>query len=50
MSELRFDDELAGDLDKIRDTGSQWVLQPTSGYTDHIVKSCDMAKAGHASV
>lgn len=42
-------EDVAEHLDEIRDMDSHWALAPTTGYMDHIVKSCDMAKAAGSS-
>lgn len=39
-------EDVAERIDEIRDMKDGWVLEPVSGYMDHIVKSCEMAKAG----
>ena len=43
-------EDFAGNLEKIRDTEGAWLLPVVpSAHLDHIVKSCDMAKAGGAN-
>lgn len=42
-------EDVAEHLDVIRDTDNSWILPVVpAGHIDHIVKSCDMAKAGGA--
>lgn len=40
---------VADNLDIIRNSETKWVFPSVSGYMEHIVKSCDMAKAGGAN-
>lgn len=43
-------DEVAHNIDAIRDDGQLWQLAPVpSGYTDHLQRSFDMARAGAAA-
>jgi NAD(P)-dependent dehydrogenase (short-subunit alcohol dehydrogenase family) len=40
-------DEVADNLDAIRDTDRQWILPPVpSGYVDHLTRSFEMARNG----
>jgi NAD(P)-dependent dehydrogenase (short-subunit alcohol dehydrogenase family) len=41
-------EDVAEHIDAIRSMDSIWTLEPTSAYMEHIVRSCDMAKAGGA--
>jgi NAD(P)-dependent dehydrogenase (short-subunit alcohol dehydrogenase family) len=42
-------DEIASQIDAIRDTGKLWILPPVpSGYVDHLTRSFDMARKGLA--
>lgn len=42
-------EDVAANIDGIRDLSRQWLLeQAPSAYTEHIVRSCDMAKQGAA--
>jgi hypothetical protein len=37
-------DQVAADIDAIRDEDGLWTLVPTSGYFDHMTKSFAMAR------
>lgn len=40
-------DEVAADIDRIRDTGKLWLLPPLpNGFGDHLQRSFEMARAG----
>ena len=40
-------DQVAQEIDAIRDTGKLWMLAPVpSGYVDHLSRSFDMARKG----
>lgn len=42
-------DDVANEIDAIRDTGNLWILPPVpSGYADHLQRSFDMARNGMA--
>jgi NAD(P)-dependent dehydrogenase (short-subunit alcohol dehydrogenase family) len=43
-------DEVAGQIDAIRDQSHLWTLHPAEhGHTDHIKRSCEMARSGSKS-
>ncbi|HMK86291.1 MAG TPA: SDR family NAD(P)-dependent oxidoreductase [Steroidobacteraceae bacterium] len=39
-------DEVADEIEAIRDTGRLWMLPATSGYLDHLQRSFEMARTG----
>jgi len=39
-------EQVAQKIGEIRDMKDSWVLEPVSGYMEHIVNSCEMAGAG----
>jgi len=41
-------DDVASEIDAIRDTGNVWMLPPLSGYFDHLQRSFEMAREGKA--
>lgn len=41
-------DDVANQIDAIRDTDNLWMLPPLSGYFDHLQRSFDMARKGKA--
>jgi hypothetical protein len=41
-------DDVANEIDAIRDTGNVWMLPPLSGYFDHLQRSFEMARTGQA--